>query len=149
MNTALILTTKNVGQRGGRPAKRYIATTLFTQNAPQGNRRHSRFPGPQAEIRAELIGSDACAALGVTVRATAPVPALCRRLIEEGHDPATPLEAWCGDVLCLRVRSIGAAAALRIGTHGVGFETLSECTAASPMRQNEVASAHSPSRAAP
>jgi hypothetical protein len=38
---------------------------------------------------------------------------------------------------------------LRIATHGVGFERLPECTPASPMRQNEVASAHSPSRAAP
>jgi hypothetical protein len=103
----------------------------------------------QAAIRAELLADDSCSALGMTVRGPAPVLALCRLLVEAGHDPATPLEAWRGDVPCLRIRSIGAAAALRIGTHGVGFETLSECTAASPMRQNEVASAHSPSRAAP
>src|SRR5689334_5002459 len=70
-------------------------------------------------IRAELIADDSCSALGMTVRGPAPVLALCRLLVEAGHDPATPLEAWPGDVRCLRIRSIGAAAALRIGTHGV------------------------------
>jgi hypothetical protein len=93
---------------------------------------------PQAAIRAELIADDSCSALGMTVRGPAPVLALCRLLVEAGHDPATPLEAWRGDVPCLRIRSIGAAAALRIGTHGVGFETLSECTAASPVEETPV-----------
>ena len=91
---------------------------------------------------AELIGSDRCFALGMNVRSTAPVLALCRRLVEAGHDPATPLEAWRGDVLCLRIRSIGGGAALRIGTHGVGFERLPECTVALPVRQNEVTRPH-------
>jgi hypothetical protein len=93
-----------------------------------------------AAIRAELIGSDRCSAIGIVARSTAPVLALCRLLVEAGHDPATPLEAWRGTTLCLRVRSLGEGAALRIGTHGVGFERLPECTAASPMRQNEVGS---------
>ena len=101
----------------------------FAQYAPQGK----RFSAPQAAIRAELLADDRCCALGMTVRHPAPVLALCRLLVEAGHDPATPLEAWRGDVPCLRIRSIGAAAALRIGTHGVGFETLRECTAASPV----------------
>ena len=94
-------------------------------------------------IRAELFGSDACAALGVAVCATAPVLALCRRLVAAGYDPALPLEAWRGPALCLRVRSIGEASQLRVATHGLGFEHLhgcaAGCTAASPMRQNEVA----------
>jgi hypothetical protein len=101
-------------------------------STPQGE----RFSAPQAAIRADLIADDSCSALGMTVRGFAPVLALCRLLVEAGHHPATPLEAWRGDVPCIRIRSIGAAAALRIGTHGVGFETLSECTAASPVREN-------------
>jgi hypothetical protein len=39
---------------------------------------------------------------------------LCRALVEAGYDPTTPLEAYRGDMLCLRVRSIGEAADLRI-----------------------------------
>jgi hypothetical protein len=98
-------------------------------DAPQRNRRHSRFPRPQAAIRA-TIANNCCVALGMTVRGPAPVLALCRLLVEAGHDPATPLEAWRGGVFCLRIRSIGDGAALRIGTHGVGFERFQEGTAA-------------------
>ena len=76
----------------------------------------------ETAIRAELIGSNRCAALGITVSATAPVLALCRQLIAAGHDPGLPLEAWRGPILCLRVRSIGEAAELRLATHGGGFE---------------------------
>jgi hypothetical protein len=64
----------------------------------------------QAAIRAELIGSDCCSALGMTARSTAPVLALCRALVTAGQDPNRPLHAYRGDVLCLRVRSIGQAA---------------------------------------
>ena len=95
-----------------------------------------------AAIRAELTGSDCCSAIGIVVRSTAPVLALCRLLVEAGHDPATQLEAWRGDVLCLLIRSIGDGVALRIGTHGVGFERLPECTVALPVRQNEVTRPH-------
>ena len=95
---------------------------------------------PQAGIRADLIGSDGCEAVGITVRATAPVLALCRRLIVAGYDPALPLELWRGQVFCLQVRSIGEAAQRRLATHGVGFERLrgceAGCTAALPMRKN-------------
>jgi hypothetical protein len=103
-------------------------------HTPQGE----RFSAQQAAIRSELVADDSCCALGMTVRGPAPVLALCRLLVEAGHDPATPLEAWRGDVPCLRIRSIGAAAALRIGTHGVGFETLPECTAAPPVEETPV-----------
>jgi hypothetical protein len=61
-------------------------------------------------IRAEISGGDRCKAEGHTVKAAAPVLALCRRLIEAGYDPATPLHAYRGDVLCLKVRSIGYGA---------------------------------------
>jgi hypothetical protein len=43
-----------------------------------------------------------------------------------------PLEASRGFTLCLRVRSIGEGARLRIATHGVGFERVPECTAGPP-----------------
>ena len=58
-------------------------------------------------IRAEISGSETCAALGTTEQSPSPVIALCRKLLDAGHDPATPLEAWRGEPLCLRVRSIG------------------------------------------
>jgi hypothetical protein len=65
---------------------------------------------------------------------------LCRQLIAGGHDPGLPLEVWRGPVLCLRVRSIGEAAHLRVATHGGGFERLpgyaAGCTAASPMQES-------------
>jgi hypothetical protein len=64
-------------------------------------------------IRAEIVGNT-CIALGITVHGAAPVLALCRKLIEAGHDPATPLEAWRGAILCLRIRSIGEAAQLTV-----------------------------------
>ena len=70
-------------------------------------------------IRAELTG-DTCTALGLTGKAGAPVLALCRMLIEAGHDPAMPLEVYRGDTLCLRLRSIGEAAGLRMDTDKTG-----------------------------
>ncbi len=72
-------------------------------------------------IRAELIGDNTCAALGIEVCGNAPVFDLCRSLIEAGHDPALPLEAWRGGTLCLRVRSIGEAAGLDLNSKGTGF----------------------------
>jgi hypothetical protein len=70
-------------------------------------------------IRAELAWSDTATALGIVARSSSPVLALCRKLLEAGHGPTTPLEAWRGGVLCLRVRSIGAAALLE--TDGTSF----------------------------
>src|SRR6516225_5627683 len=84
---------------------------------------------PQAaSIRADLIGSDCCSALGLAVYRPAPVLALCRKLVEAGYKSVTPLEVWRRDTLALTVRSIGEGSGLRIGTHGVGFECLSGCT---------------------
>lgn len=65
-------------------------------------------------IRAELIGADQARACGLEVRARAPVLAMCRKLVERGFDPETPLQAYRDDVLCLRVRAIGEAAALLV-----------------------------------
>jgi ribosomal protein L19 len=62
---------------------------------------------------------------------------LCRALVAAGHDPATPLRAYRGAVLCLMVRSIGEAAKLRASSRGVGFERLAPPTVseASPIAQ--------------
>jgi len=92
----------------------------------------------QAKIRAELIGSNRCSTLGISMSGRAPVLTLCRQLIADGYDPGLPLEVWRGPVLCLRVRSIGDAAQLRVATHGGGFERLRRCTPASPMRETAV-----------
>jgi hypothetical protein len=84
-------------------------------------------------VRAELFGSNRCTALGIEAHSAAPVLDLCRKLLAAGHDPATSLVAFRRGTLCLRVRSIGEGARLRIATHGVGFEPLPECTGASPI----------------
>jgi hypothetical protein len=68
----------------------------------------------QGPIWAELIGLDRCEAEGFIARGHAPVLELCRELVAAGFSPASPLEAWRGNTLCLRVRSIGEAARLTV-----------------------------------
>jgi hypothetical protein len=92
-------------------------------------------PAGKVAIRAELFGADCCKGLGLEARGAAPVLALCRKLVEAGINRALALEAYRGDILCLRIRSIGEGAGLRVATHGVGFERVPECTAAPPARQ--------------
>jgi hypothetical protein len=94
----------------------------------------------QGPIRAELIGSDQCSAFGITAIGYSPVLALCRRLIEAAYHPATPLEAYRGEVLCLRVRSIGEGARLTVEDNRRGGPLLrrwrdrqERCGAASPV----------------
>jgi hypothetical protein len=66
-------------------------------------------------IRTELTGLSQATAAGIAVTGRhAPTLSLCRALIEAGHDPAAPLEAYRGTTLCLRVRSIGEGAALTV-----------------------------------
>src|SRR5262249_7875885 len=74
--------------------------------------RHQHLP--QAPIRATLIGSDRCEAEGISACGYGPVLELCRELVAAGFSPACPLEAWRGETLCLRVRSIGDAAELTV-----------------------------------
>lgn len=64
-------------------------------------------------IRAELTGSSTASACGLTARSRSPVLALCRQLVEADHDAEMPFEAYRGDVLCLKVHSIGEAQGLR------------------------------------
>lgn len=86
-----------------------------------------------APIHAQLIGSDTCTALGITVRAYTPVIEICRRLVTAGHDPELALEAWRGDVLCLRIRLIGEAAELEVNARGNEFRRLHPADAALPI----------------
>jgi hypothetical protein len=95
----------------------------------QFNRRQS-----SQTIRAALTGDDTCAALGITVRSSSPVLSLCRKLIDAGHDPSTPLEAYRGDTLALRVKSIGQGARLEVNGEGTGFRAVRQPDAAPPMR---------------
>ena len=78
-------------------------------------------------IRAELSKSDACTAEGFTVRATAPVLAMCRKLMEAGYTPTRPLHAYRGDVLCLKVRTLWEGAQLECQDGG-GFRLLERRT---------------------
>jgi hypothetical protein len=87
-------------------------------------------------IRATLIGCDRCEVEGYAVRAYAPLPAMCRELVAAGYDPATPLEAYRGDMLCLKARSIGEGANLEINGDGVGLRQHRKPDAASPIAAN-------------
>jgi hypothetical protein len=75
----------------------------------------------QSTIIAAITKDDTCTALDITAKSSSPVLALCRKLVEAGHDPATPLHAYRGETLALKIRSIGEAARLRVSPHGVGF----------------------------
>src|SRR5262245_19289382 len=65
-------------------------------------------------VRADLVGTDTAIAAGIRATGHAPLLTLCRWLVEAGHDPSTPLEVYRGTTLCLRARSIGAAARLTV-----------------------------------
>ena len=81
-------------------------------------------------IRAVIIAPDQCETVGHKVRASAPVLALCRELVEAGHDPGCQLQVYRKGVLALRVRSIGEAARLSIRGDGVGFRCVTEVVGA-------------------
>ena len=72
-------------------------------------------------ISAELAGSNECCTEGHVAQGASPVLALCRKLIDAGFDPYSPLEAYRDAILALRVRSIGEAAGVEINSAGTGF----------------------------
>jgi hypothetical protein len=74
---------------------------------------------PQA-VHAFLMGSDRCGAEGLSARTAAPTLALCRLLVEAGHNPNRPLHAYRGNVLCIIVGSIdeGARVTIEDDRHG-------------------------------
>jgi len=73
-------------------------------------------------ILAHLSSNSIASALGITVTGTTPVLALCRKLALT-HPSSIPLNAYRGDTLCLRVRSIGEAARLEVNGEGCGFRS--------------------------
>jgi hypothetical protein len=90
-------------------------------------------------IRAELKGDDIALACGFVIRSSSPLLALCRKLIDAGYDPSTPLAAYRGDTLCLKVQSIGEAAGLEVNARGTSFKRQRTVRAAPPTRQTKVA----------
>jgi hypothetical protein len=102
-----------------------------------GRKLELKNPSP---LRAELHGSDRASIFGITVRSPTPILRLSRWLLERGIDPDTPLEAWRGETLVLRVRGISEAARLRVSGDGLRFERLpltpETPPAASPMRSD-------------
>jgi hypothetical protein len=91
-------------------------TACSTKRRTSAKRKSSTDP-----IEAELIGSDQCQTNGITVRSSSPILAMCRKLIEAGHDPDRPLHVYRSNILALKVRSIGEGAKLRVSPHGFGF----------------------------
>jgi hypothetical protein len=110
-------------------------TETEARSSGTGQRREpsSRHCSIRKIIRADLIGSDTCTALGITVEVNSPVLATCRALITAGHDPASRLHAFRGDVLCLRVRSIGEGAELEINGKGSGFKRRAAAVGIAPL----------------
>jgi hypothetical protein len=83
-----------------------------------GRPRKNIFPTP---IRATLLGSNRCEVLGFTGRGHSLVLALCRALVAAGHDPRRPLHAYRGDVLALKVLSIGEGARFTVREDRAGL----------------------------
>ena len=71
-------------------------------------------------LRATIVKSDQCEADGHSMRAYSPVLALCRKLVEAGYDPCRPLHAYRGEIVAIRVRSIGEGASLAVRDNRLG-----------------------------
>jgi hypothetical protein len=69
------------------------------------------------DLSSDTIASVSSAS-SLAVHTGAPVIALCRKLVDIGLDPATPLNAYRGKTLCLRVLGIGEAAWLEVTGSG-------------------------------
>jgi hypothetical protein len=72
-------------------------------------------------IQAELAFDDTATACGITVRSSTPVLALCRRLLDAGHEPSARLHVYRGSTLALDVRSLGEAAGLEFDGDKMAF----------------------------
>jgi hypothetical protein len=99
-----------------------------TRTAALATRRPGKFipdrPASNSQPATELSGSSVCSAAGITVQSTSPILAICRRLTEAGIDPDRPLLVYRGDTLCLRVRNIGEAGALRVIPRAVAIDII-------------------------
>jgi hypothetical protein len=73
-----------------------------------------------APVRAELIGANRATAHNVVVTSVTPILDLCRALVAGGVDRATPLHAYRGNTLALKVRSICEGAKLTVEANPIG-----------------------------
>jgi hypothetical protein len=71
----------------------------------------------RVDLSSDPIASVSSAS-SLAVHTGAPLIALSRKLLELGLDPATPLNAYRGKTLCLRVLGIGEAAQLEVTGSG-------------------------------
>src|SRR5262245_24228668 len=109
---------------------RHTANGKLTMRSPHIPARRKAQIAP---IHAELIRDNTATALGITAVSPSPLISLCKRLVAAGHDPASPLLALRGPILCLRVGSIGEAAGLEVDGHGCGFRPLRKGGAGPPV----------------
>jgi hypothetical protein len=90
-------------------------------HGPHKNRKLAR-SGERLQtnpIEAQLFGSTECRWRSIITRGQAPVLAMCRALIGAGFNPSRPLHVYRGNVLALKVRSIGEGARLTVtDAHG-------------------------------
>jgi hypothetical protein len=97
---------------------------------------------PQKQVptlRVDLYGDDICECGDITVIAgNEPILQMCRRLIDAGFDPDTPLRCYRNNALALNVRAIGEAACLTINSRGNGFVRLSPARAGSLVRRRRL-----------
>lgn len=77
-----------------------------------------------APVVCQIINSDCCDFDGLVVKHNAPVLAMCRKLIDAGYDPHRPLEAYRGEVLCIRISSIGYGAQFTVKDSQCGTPVL-------------------------
>jgi hypothetical protein len=75
-------------------------------------------------VACRIIGSDHCEVDGLVVKHNAPVFAMCRKLIDAGYDPELPLEAYRGEMLCLRVSSLRYGAKFTVNDNRRGTPVL-------------------------
>jgi hypothetical protein len=88
------------------------------RNANAVPRQPARPACPEHEtIRAALTGANTATAGAISVTTRTPILSMCRTLLANNFDPRTRLEAVRGDVVCLIVSSIKAAAALTVDEH--------------------------------
>jgi hypothetical protein len=120
-------------RRGVAPRRASDAVLAGKFERTEDTQSHSAPQVLPGVIRAELIGSDTCTALGFTMCAASPVLAMCRKLLAASYARATPLEVWRRDTLCLRVRALGEAACLEINAKGTGFIRHRAVRAAPPI----------------
>jgi hypothetical protein len=120
--------------------------SIADTSEPEGI-RHAMSAVPKGAARANavicsLTGSDRCEADGLTVKHNAPVLAMCRALMGAGYDPVRPLEAYRGEMLCLRISSIGHGAKFTVKDNRCGtpalrrYEASPSVSTAPPMRPN-------------